>query len=583
MSQYSTLFSKAPVDVPKFSGFDMSHMNIGTLKVGTLVPVLVEPLYPNDKISVGANINVQLPPMASDFIGKVDVELRAFFVPNRILWQGWQRFYNNRNVDTYTTPVTRIPKLEYQFEAGDDTVDEFLETFGAGSLSDYLGIKTAKDSVIGSGQPLVLPNPLPYLAYHMIYDRWFRDKTIQRPLFATPDEIRNMLSDPDSPFYGEYSFEQFGPAMMPYRFGYGGMNAEYMSYPYASDESEEEAPTVVGRYGFLFADGSSLFELRQRNWAKDYFTIATPSPQAGEPAKVEFTVVDGNGKFSISALRAANALQKFAEKRNLAGSEYDQQILVDWGIKPADAVLQHPIYLGGMKQNVYNRAIMQTGNGYPANVDPNVGIYNTRNPFASTVGASFGKSQALGSGSLVDSFHAKEHGFFIVLACLVPHSFYSTGTRKYLTYNQFTDFPNPAFVGVGDQEIMRSELASFGDDGFESDGVFGYTQRYAEKKFHLDEVHGLLRDGENLEHFTVQRGFELATAPMSISSAFIQIGTDAMDNVSAVQGDISKFGAWYEIAFKENIVSAFPAYSIPTLGDEKHTKSIMVDKGGPRL
>lgn len=177
MSNFSKLFSKAPVEVPKFSGFDMSHINIGTLKVGTLVPVLVEPLYPNDKISLGANINVQLPPMASDFIGKVDLRMEAFFVPYRILWQGWQRFYNSRNVDAYTSIVNQLPKIKVNevipfWNSGSDV--------GPGSLMDYLGFKVKPQNNPTYG--FTLNNPLPFLAYHMIYDRWYRDKTIQRPL-----------------------------------------------------------------------------------------------------------------------------------------------------------------------------------------------------------------------------------------------------------------------------------------------------------------------------------------------------------------------------------------------------------------
>lgn len=568
MSQFSKIFQKAPVEVPKFSGFDMSHINVGTMKVGTLVPVLVEPLYPNDKVSLGANVNVQLPPMASDFIGKVDLRLEAFFVPNRILWQGWQRFYNSRSVDTYVSIVDGLPKIIMRRVV----FSPYGGTLGSGSLFDYLGGKIKGRGQGGQSNDLVLPNPLPFLAYHMIYDRWYRDKTIQKPLFAAPDEIKNMISSGAL----ELPFDYFSPAMMPYRFGGDGINSPYMlSSSFIEDNSEYIGPDV-----YNFADGSNLFTLRQRNWAKDYFTIATPKPQAGDPVSLQFGVASGVGQFSIAALRAANSLQKFAEKRNIAGGEYDDQIFADWGVKPSDAVIQHPIYLGSLNQNVYNRSVMQSANGEIRNPD---GSINDRNPFSLTVGASFGKSQVLDSGSLIDTFHAKEHGFLMVIASLVPHAFYGSGTRKYLTYNSFADFPNPNFVAIGDQEIKNVELIDAIEEfmpSSASDRTFGYTQRYAEKKFHLDEVHGLLRDGNSLQHFSVQRTFDDLD---QISSDFLEIKTTAMDNVSAVEGDISNFGAWYEIAFKEHITSAFPAYSIPTLGDDKHTTTVTIDKGGKRL
>lgn len=572
MSNFSKLFSKAPVEVPKFSGFDMSHINIGTLKVGTLVPVLVEPLYPNDKISLGANINVQLPPMASDFIGKVDLRMEAFFVPYRILWQGWQRFYNSRNVDTYTSIVNQLPKIKVNevipsWNSGSDV--------GPGSLMDYLGFKVKPQNNPTYG--FTLNNPLPFLAYHMIYDRWYRDKTIQRPLFASPDEIDNMIN---SGVLQDVK-EAYSPAMMPFRYGGDGIDSMYM----ASNSFLDGEGVTTSRY--MFADGKSLFDLRQRNWAKDYFTIATPAPQAGDPVSLQFYVDDSDGSgvpkgsFSIAALRAANALQKFAEKRNIAGGEYDAQILADWGVKPSDAVIQHPIYIGSFTQSVYNRSVMQSANGSPTEAAGDE-LYS-RNPFARTVGAAFGSSSVVGSDSIINNFHAKEHGIIMVLASVVPHAFYGSGTRKYLNYSTFADFPNPNFVAIGDQPIYSNELVTSASSLSEDSGeplTFGYTQRFAEKKFHLDEVHGLLRDTQDLQHFAVQRTFDNVDM---ISSDFIEIKTNAMDNVSAVEGDISNYGAWYEIAFKENIVSAFPAYSIPTLGDEKHTNTISMDKGGKRL
>ena len=577
MSNFSKLFSKAPTEVPKFSGFDMSHINIGTMKVGTLVPVLVEPLYPNDKISVGANLNVQLPPMASDFIGKVDLRMEAFFVPYRILWQGWQRFYNFRSVDTYVSVVDALPKIVINDAQYNFNQENFNRYVGSGTLMDYLGFKINRENISFTGN-FELKNPLPFLAYHMIYDRWYRDKTIQRPCFASPDEISNMINSQAL----EDDKEKYSAAMMPYRYGGDGINSVFMpSESFIIDEETGDEQSR-GFADYLLADGHCLFDLRQRNWSKDYFTIATPYPQAGEiPAKVVFNSSGATAEFTIAALRAANSLQKFAEKRNIAGGEYDEQILADWGVRPSDSVIQHPIYIGSFTQSVYNRSVLQSANGIPTPIGETAPY--SRNPFAQTVGAAFGKSSVLGSDSIIKNFRAKEHGLIMILASIVPHAFYGSGTRKYLNYSSFSDFPNPNFVAIGDQEIKEGEItdnSAFFFPDISDERTFGYTQRYAEKKFHLDEVHGLLRDGQSLQHFAVQRTFDDVD---SISTEFIQIGTDALDNVSAIEGDISNFGAWYEIAFKEQMVSAFPQYSIPTLGDEKHTSTIIMDKGGKRL
>ena len=90
MAHLSKVFTERKVDIPNRSGFDLSFENLLTLKCGTLVPVLCEEVIPNETFSLGHMTQVQLPPMATDFYGRVDFRLEAFFVPNRILWGGWQ-------------------------------------------------------------------------------------------------------------------------------------------------------------------------------------------------------------------------------------------------------------------------------------------------------------------------------------------------------------------------------------------------------------------------------------------------------------------------------------------------------------
>lgn len=79
MAHLSKIFTKTPVDMPNKSGFDMSHENLFTATCGTLTPCLVEELLPNDEISLGEMCQVQLPPMATDFYGRIDACIEAFF------------------------------------------------------------------------------------------------------------------------------------------------------------------------------------------------------------------------------------------------------------------------------------------------------------------------------------------------------------------------------------------------------------------------------------------------------------------------------------------------------------------------
>ena len=260
MSHPSSIFSRTPIELPNRSGFDMSHENLGTQTCGTLVPVLVDELLPNDTISLGANFQVQLPPMATDFYCRVDYVLEAFFVPARLLWGGWKSFMTHPTANPiYPAQTPTVARSKYM-----PKIRSTVGRFGPGTLADYLGFKISLDifspDTPDDEYPAVALNALPFLAYHRIWDDWYRDSRIQTPLFFAPDStvpIANLTGANADPSYSPYVA--------------GGVDS-----PYFYDEVEGK--------GVYFYDNVKLSQLRQRNWAKDYFTSASPLPQAGNAA-----------------------------------------------------------------------------------------------------------------------------------------------------------------------------------------------------------------------------------------------------------------------------------------------------------
>lgn len=549
MSHSSKVFNKVPVKVQDRSGFDMSHENLFTAKVGTLIPASVEEVMPGDVVSVGSAISVELPPLATNFKGRVDARLEAFFVPNRLLWAGWQDFItqdpNHKPIVPGFTVPTSIPKLSLSQ----------IDTL-AGSLADYLGVKGASGvqgtEVSGSF------NALPFLAYQKIWDDWYRDSNIQQPFFT--DGIGWQSSQ---------SFTAINAAMMPYLRNSGTLSNGNI---YTSGNSWK---------GF---NGRNLFDLVQRNFAKDYYTTMTTQPQAGAASELEFSIVAdpndvdqngdyrGSGSFSIASLRAANALQKWLERNNIAGTRYYDQILAHYGVLPSDAVFQRSVLLGGMTTPVIVNSIAQQAQGTNS---------QGKNPYANSTGAMFGRGNAFGKDRLIDNFEVKEHGYIIILFSLVPHAYYSTGIRKYISQRDGSStFAFPEFAGIGDQPVKKSELHSpvFGSA---NDVTLGYAQRYSEYKYHDDEVHGLLTDGASLDSFVLQRGFDNSVA---LSTSLLEIPTNYMDNVMVTTAGVSGFNAVVDCYFDAKYLRALPEYSLPTLCEsEGEGKKVYVEKGGRRL
>lgn len=545
MSHYSKVFNKVPVQIPNKSGFDLSHENLFTAKCGTLYPVLVDTLLPNDTISLGHSSQLQLPPMATDFYGRVMGKFEAFFVPFRVLYGGWQDLITHPvNGDNYPAGTSDNQKAKVL-----PTLRGLKKDMLAGSLSDFLGRKIDSFSTDTDTSTQDVFNPLPFLAYHKIYNDWYRDSRIQQEVFQRNHTVASSST-----------------------------TAYFDSLPYQSLYGASAA--VISGANLNCADGVSAFSLRQRNWERDYFTNATPKPQAGDPAQLAFNVSDGQGSFTIASLRAANALQQWLERNNIAGYRYGDQIRAQFGIYPADAVTDRAIYLGSHTVDIYNRSVYQQNFTSEASLAGDV----APNPFQ-TVGSKYGSPQGVGENSLVDKFTASEHGFIFVMFSIVPRAYYGTGDRRYLRYSRQSDFAFPLLAGVGDQEIYLSELSNEGTGTAAYNSVFGYTQRFSDYKYMDDEVHGLLRDGQSLSAFALKRSF--VKEDVALGSEFLRIPQTFLDQVGAYYGDdahkVNSFGAWCDVFFAYKKVSTLPAYSIPTLGDPKDTHTEVIDNGGKRL
>lgn len=569
MSHSSKLFEQHKVQIKNKSGFDLAHSNFLTQTCGTLTPVCTVPMLPGDSVSLGFMSQIKLPPMATSFYGRVDYRLEAFFVPYRVLWGGWENFYTQPIADPYGTFVERphfLPNLDFTL-----TGSLVSSLFGRGSLADYLGIKGMKPNNAPINATTVysvgLKNILPFLAYHKIYDDWYRNANIQKPVFVRHNSYNRGTGLSGCPYVATTLTVSDSSAA-----GSAGSDMDV-------DVTDTNNPlTSIGFRNVprgsliasnIFADGSTLFTLRQRNWSKDYFTTATLYPQqSGTSAGASIsatTPIEGDPmQFTISQIRQANILQKWLERNNIAGSRYADQIRATFGVLPSDAMLDRAIFLGGSSFGIYTNSIAQ-------GVNSDKGA--SSNPYSGTAGADSGQTSGFGKDSLIDKFTATEHGIIMVLGSIVPHATYSTGSSRMFAMSSYGDIPNPMFEGLGQESILRAELAplSFTDS---DDTVFGYVDQYAWCKYMNDEVHGLLVDGENLESFALQRSFDSNSAKMD--SSFITIPKDYLDQVLAVKQEGSGFSSWTNLYFDIKKISLLSQYTIPTLGEPKntHTESI---------
>lgn len=519
--------NKAVVDIQKRNAFDLSFINSLTGKVGTLVPCLCKKVIPGDIVSDKVAFQVELPPLASSFRGKIDFRMEAFFVPNRIIYGGWQDYmmYNGGLSDQYRPEGVDTCYLPFIKQFKGDT---------AGTLLDYLGFSGFDSTQAVAFRPISV---LPLLAYHKIYDDWYRDGSVQKPVFR-PRSVT------DSQLFGYH---------IPYlRITQNNALNDSAAWPSGSD--------LLKLY-----DGVSLTSLRQRNYAKDLFTSSFTSVNGGtNPVQVE----TAGDSFTIAQFRAANSLQRFAERNQLARGDYKRSIFVNYGVTPSDAVCNRSVYLGSCKAPIVVKDIFSTTE--TSDLD---------SKFPNFVGGKAGNASATLDGTLFKNFKVCEHGYIIVICSLVPQAAYAKRNDTELCrVGKFSDsFVVPALAQVGNQVIPQSAINGFHtNDPLKFDDVFGYTERYAEYKTSVNEIHGLFRGGKSLEFMCVRRPFE---GPVEMSSNFLEIKTSDLDNITAVRAALSDYGFMCDIYHDLKAIRPLPKYSIPTLCDHiLDSKWVEIDK-----
>lgn len=545
------------VTVPHSSGFDKSHRYTGTGMCGTLIPVLCDEVIPGTKVRLRVPMSAKLPPLASETFMNASIKYEAFFVPTRLLCKSFESFFNDF--------PERIQHLVGS--SGWDDVKGVLPVFylapnaarfGASTLMDYLGYGSKLPS------PAVADyfSPLPLLAYHLIWQEWYRNPRVQNPAFS-----KSLYQSSSNPAYYRKA------SIMLDTFYHDKLNnSEPYTDPanYIFDNSSD----------FTLADGKSIFDLRQRNFGLDYFTGARVSAQQGNASSVSIAIpagtdaAGGSTSMTIAALRAANSLQQFRERNNLASPRFVDQIEDRYGVRPSDGVAQRPICIGTASYDISTRGVDQTSEVTGA----------TSNPFSS-VAAQYGRGGALGNDYLIENFEAKEPGYIMVIQSLVPEATYTVGIEKhflrYLEPASIVQMANPLLQNVGDQPIYQAELT--GDGASFTGSIFGYTDRFSEFMFRKNSVHGLMRSdvSGSLQSFVLQRDFSSA-ASVTLSTNFLEIPTNYLDQIFAVSSQASGLSYWFDLYMDYKVTMPLAEYSIPSLQDPayEHGRSISIRRNG---
>jgi len=509
-------FSEVPaVQIPR-SSFNRSHTIKTTFDSGYLIPILVDEALPGDTYKVKLTAFSRMATPIYPVMDNLFMDVFFFSVPNRLLWDNWQKFCGEQvdpgdSID-YTIPKTRTSSSNL--------------VAAEGSIYDYFGVPTGvkvRDKV----------SALPFRAYNRIYNEWFRDQNLQ-------DSLHVELGDgPDSAVTG-YDLLRRGKrhdyftSALPWP--QKGDSVDLPLGQYAPVVTDSTSPTMVTSAGAAQGD-----LVKGSDGSLDFSTTSNPGYSYWSNTGMQADLSDATAA-TINQLRQAFQVQKLLERDARGGTRYVEIIKAHFGVTTPSAGWRSE-YLGGGTRMVNISPIAQTSSTDATSPQGNLAAMGT----ATLDGIGFTKSFT-------------EHCTIIGLVNVRADLTYQQGLNRMWSRETRYDFYWPALANIGEQAILNKEI--YYQDTADDDNVFGYQERYAEYRYKPSIITGAFRSNAATPLDSWHLAQDFSSLP-ALNSSFIE------DNppVSRVVAVPSEPEFLFDGYFDMNCVRPMPLYGVPGMVD----------------
>lgn len=559
MSIFSRFFNRSQRTVEasimgiERSVFDRSSTYKTTFNFGDLIPCYVDEVLPSSSWKLDPSLVCRMATPIFPVMDNAYLDMFFFFVPARILWEHWKEFMGENDVSAWLPATTYyVPQVEIQ-------TSDFTSGNAAFSVADYMGLPVDA----GSGTEFdFFASLLPFRAYGLIWNEYFRDQDLQDPLLINrTDSYSGSSADslykkaplkackfPDM-FTKARPAPQKGPDVLIPGLG--------TSVPVTTTTQ----PTISGaRPPVIFKetyDGTTIQGSGFENslymgqdgglaYVQDELDVGSTGIYPSNLA----TVAGAASGATISALRSAWAILHLFE-RDSYGTRYREILRNHFGALSPDATQQVPEYLGGKRIPLNMSQVLQQS------------ATDTVSPQGNT--AAFSKT--------VDSFAGfeksfTEHGYVIGVMCARTDHTYQQGLDRMWSRRERFEFYFPALAHVSNMPILNKELMVTDPAVSDTnDDIFGYRDAWDEYRFKTSKVTGAFRSSYSASLDSWHYADYYATRP-TLSDGFVKETEVNVNRTLAVQASSTNHDQLIiDIFFKCRVTNPMPAKGIPGLVD----------------
>lgn len=512
---------------PHRSGFDIGRKNAFTAKVGELLPVYWDISMPGDKYKFNVEYFTRTQPVETSAYTRLREYFDFYAVPLRLLWK------SAPSVLTQMQDVNQIQALSLTQNL---SLGTYLPSLPLNSLFQALTFLNGQSSIPGSASSFLnlfgfsradcSYKLLNYLGYGNIIksspsagNRWWSTS------------LKFDTSSNYSQAYIQNNYVNLFPLL-----AYQKIYQDFFRWSqweksnpssYNVDYFTGVNPSLVSSlppYDNAYWKSDTMFDLKYCNWNKDMLMGVLPNSQFGDVAVVDLpsegvnvqladtskslhpvatatvmssgitsspiavhlssgqTITAGSpltadvkdiaSKFTVLALRQAEALQRWKEISQSGDSDYREQIRKHFGVNLPQALSNMCTYIGGISRNLDISEVVN--NNLAAEGDTAVIA---------------GKGVGTGNGSF--TYTTNEHCVVMCIYHAVPLLDYTiTGQDGQLLVTDAESLPIPEFDNIGMEVLPMTQIFNSPKASIVNLFNAGYNPRYFNWKTKLDVING---------------------------------------------------------------------------------------------